>query len=131
VQHNPIEHDSTTPDIIGSEESKNEGYMFKSKAISYFFVFGFSVTILSIPFFWGLMRPVFDTRNPFTVIYGFLNFPVQLLFKGLINSIAETIWDNPTMSQVDIVSVDIGVMFWALVGYIVGLFGDFRRGVRN
>ena len=105
--------------------------MFKSKAISYFFVFGFSVTILSIPFFYGILRPVFDTRNPFTVIYGFLIFPVHLLFGGLTQTIAEMVWDNPSLAQLDVVSVDLGVMFWALVGYVVGLIGDFRRGERN
>jgi len=105
--------------------------MFKSKAISYFFVFGFSVTILSIPFFWGIMRPVFDSRNPFTVIYGFLIFPVHLLFNGLTLSIAEMVWDNPSLSQIDIVSVDLGVMFWALVGYVIGMMGDLRRGIRT
>ena len=104
--------------------------MFRSRAISYFLWFGFSVTILSVPFFWGLMRPVFDTRNPYTVIYGFLNLPVTLLFKGLTFSIAQLVWDSPTVSQVDLVSVDISVVVWALVGFVVGMFIDARRGER-
>ena len=104
--------------------------MFKTKAITYFFIFGFSATIMSIPFFWGIMRPVFDTRNPYTVIYGFLNLPVALLFKGVTISIAEWVWDIPTQTQIDLISVDIGVMFWALVGWLIGLRSDLRRGIR-
>ena len=105
--------------------------MFRSRALSYFLLFGFSVTILSVPFFWGLMRPVFDTRNPYTVIYGFLNLPVTLLFKGFTFWIAQLVWDEPTLSQIDLVSVDVSVVFWALIGFVVGMFYDARHGMRG
>ena len=104
--------------------------MFKSRAIAYFFYFGMAVTIISLPFFWGIMRPVFDTKNAFMVIYGVLNLPVTLLLKDFTWSIAQMIWDNPTVSQVDLITVDVSVIFWALVGFVVGIIADARRAVR-
>lgn len=77
------------------------------------------------------MRPVFDTRNPYTVIYGFLNLPVTLLLKGFTFYIAQLLWDYPSMDQVDMISVDVSVAFWALIGFMIGMFADARHGMKG
>jgi len=105
--------------------------MLRSRAVTYFLIFGFSMLILSIPFFEGLMRPEFDTRNPYTVIYGLINLPVQLLFKGTTFVCARLFWDAPTADQVDLISVDFTVLFWALTGFVIGMINDARYGLRG
>ena len=102
--------------------------MLRSRAFTYFLLFGISLTILSIPFLTGVMRPIFDTHNPYTVIYGFLNLPITFTFKGFISYLAHLYWDAPTESDLDLISVLVSIVFWAVMGFVLGMFADEKYG---
>ena len=105
--------------------------MFRSRATSYFLGFGIILTMLSIPILMGLARPFFDMHNPYTLIYGLIDLPVTLVFQGVATSLAESVWDSPTMEQADLVLVIISVVFWSLVGVAVGKYADMKYGSKS
>ena len=100
--------------------------MFQNRAILYFIIFGIVFTLLSIPFFTGMMRPSFSERNPYALFYAFFNLPVTLPFKVVITSLASFIWDSPTIDQVDLTEFFVSLAFWSILGAIIGWVNGMR-----
>ncbi len=100
--------------------------MLKSRILSYFFIFGIIFTFISIPFFTGLLRPSFSERNPFALFYTFFELPITLFFNGVIRSLAEEVWDDPTIYQIDLMQFYFSLAVWCVIGAIFGLISDIR-----
>lgn len=105
--------------------------MFRSRAVSYMFGFGVLLTVLSIPAIMGLARPMFDVHNPYALIYGLLCLPSNVLFQGPVADLAQYLWEAPSMEQTDLLFVFFSVVFWSLVGLVVGIVGDFKYGRKS
>ncbi|HEV8537481.1 MAG TPA: hypothetical protein VGR15_01045 [Bacteroidota bacterium] len=100
--------------------------MFGSRTVSYFLLFAVGFTFMSIPFFTGLLRPTFDTPNPYALFYAALNLPVTLLLEGVISWCAKAVWDLPTVEQVDLMQFFVCLAFWSVLGGLIGLKKDLR-----
>lgn len=105
--------------------------MFRSRAMSYCFGFGIILVILSIPVMMGLARPLFDMDNPYTLIYGLVTLPVILLFQGFLSDLASAIWDSPSIAQLDLLSAIATIVFWSLMGIVLGKFNDYKYGGKS
>jgi len=82
--------------------------------------------MFSIPFITGLMRPSFHERNPYALFYAFFNLPVTFPLSGVISSLAESIWETPTVEQKDLMEFYVSLVCWSLVGAIIGWVSDVR-----
>lgn len=102
--------------------------MLRSRTVIFFLSFGIVFTLLSIPFVSGLMRPSFSGKNPYALFYAFFNFPVTAIFGGAVKSIAESIWDTPTLDQRDMMEFFVSLTFWSLLGAVIGWVNDMRGG---
>ncbi len=100
--------------------------MLRSRTISYFLIFGIIFTLMSIPFFTGLLRPSFSERNPYALFYAFFELPVTLIFTSVFQSLAEAVWETPTIYQIDLMQFYISLAFWSLLGGIIGWISDVR-----
>lgn len=103
--------------------------MFGTRTFKYFVTFGIVFSLLAIPFFMGLMRPAFGVQNPYALFFAFFNSPVTFLLSGVIRSLAEFVWDSPTIQQVDKMELFISVAFWSVFGGIIGWINDVRGGL--
>ena len=100
--------------------------MFRHRTISYFLLFGIVFTLISIPFLTGVVRPSFTLRHPYSLFYAFFFLPFEGLFNEIITSLARALWDNPTSHQLDCAAFLVILVFWSLIGMIVGIVSDLR-----
>src|SRR5437867_2962214 len=86
--------------------------MLRSRTLSYFLIFGIVFTLLSIPFFTGMLHPSFTDRNAYALFYAFFELPITLVFSSVIRSLAECLWENPTVEQADLAQFYFSLTFW-------------------
>jgi hypothetical protein len=87
---------------------------------------GIILTIAYLPFLFGMMLPGFIDRNPYAVFFSMCNFPVTFALGGVIDWLAEYIWEYPTRQNLVVSQFYVSVAFWAIFGGIVGLVKDLR-----
>jgi len=100
--------------------------MLRSRTLYYFLIFVIVFTLLSIPFFTGMLHSLFTDRNAYALFYAFFELPITLIFSGVIRSLAEWLWDTPTVDQVDLAQFYFSLAFWSVLGAIIGWIRDIR-----
>jgi|SRR5713101_2085503 len=100
--------------------------MLKTRTLSHFLIFGIVFTLISIPFFTGMLHPSFTERNAYALFYTAFELPVTLIFSDVIHSLAEWLWDTPTVDQVDLAQFYFSLAFWSVLGAIIGWIRDIR-----
>ena len=110
--------------VHGSEVSEDN--MFRHRAISYFLLFGIVFTLISIPYLTGVIRPSYTIRHPYALFYAFFFLPFEALFREIISSVAHALWESPAPHQLNLAAFFVVLLFWSLIGMVVGLVSDLR-----
>ncbi len=102
--------------------------MLERRSLLYPVIFFILYTIASLPFLLGMMKPAFEDKNPYALLYSFFNYPAAILLDDIIHWLTVEIWEYPTVLQLKIASFAAYAGFWSFVGLMIGFYKDYREG---
>lgn len=102
--------------------------MLERRTLLYPVVFSIVFTTASLPFLLGMMRPAFEDKNPYALLYSFFNYPATILLDGFVHWFTTEMWGYPTFPQLQMTTFFTQMIFWTLIGMIIGFYKDLREG---
>jgi hypothetical protein len=105
--------------------------MLGSRTIVYFLIWGIVVTIVFLPFLFGMMRPSFNDGNPYSILISMFNFPVTFAFGGVIEWLRISLGGPPDGHQAVLAQFYVSAAFWSILGGVIGLVRDIRGNYKG
>lgn len=100
--------------------------MLRRRTILYFLLFGVIFTLISVPFLSLDIQPEFTVRNPYALFYAFFFLPIEAMLHDVITWFARNAWGEEWTKHFDTARFLIVMMFWSLLGMVIGLVSDLR-----
>jgi len=100
--------------------------MLGSRTIVYFLIWGLVVTIVFLPFLFGMMRPSFNDGNPYSILISMFNLPVTFALGGVIEWVGSFLSGAPDVHRATLAQFYVSVAFWSILGGIIGLAKDIK-----
>jgi hypothetical protein len=92
----------------------------------YFLIWGVVVTIVFLPFLFGMMRPSFNDGNPYSILISMFNLPVTLTLGGVIEWVKANLSGATDPQKAVLAQFYVSVGFWSILGGIIGLIRDLN-----
>ena len=100
--------------------------MLRRRSILYFLLFGVIFTIISVPFLSLDIQPEFTVRNPYALFYAFFFLPIEAILHDVITWLAQNVWGEEWKRNLDTAGFFVIMVFWSLLGMLIGLVSDLR-----
>lgn len=100
--------------------------MLGSRTIVYFLIWGVVVTIIFLPFLFGMMRPSFNDGNPYSILISMFNLPVTFALGGVIDWVGTQLQPATDGRHAVLAQFYVSVAFWSILGGIIGLVRDLN-----